>query len=56
MANDHGGMVTINGIPTYLNIDEWGSESRTFKESSTEWLDYEINNNKNNTLQQYGWI
>ena len=33
MANDHGWLVTINGIQTYPNIDEKGLDSHSFKES-----------------------
>ena len=40
MANDHGWMVTINGIQTLLNIDEKELESQTSKEPSAQWLDY----------------
>ena len=46
MANDHGWMVTINGIQTLLNIDEKELDSHAFKETCAQWLDYNINNKK----------
>ena len=33
MANDHGWVVTINGIQTELNIDEKELDSRSFTDS-----------------------
>ena len=43
MANDHGWMVTINGIQTQLNIDEQELGSCTLKEPSAQSLDYNTN-------------
>ena len=45
MVNDHGWMVTINVIQTYLNIDELELDGCAFLETSAQWLDYNINNN-----------
>ena len=33
MANDDGWIVTINGVQTYPNIDEYGLDSGSFTES-----------------------
>ena len=49
-ANDHGWMITINGIQTLLNIDEEGLDSHAFNETCAWWLDYNIHN-KTNFLQ-----